>query len=110
VVHDCGHEVEVRKLMRRLRVYNYVPSQFGGPTRNLPLVRLLEDAVPRSSFHSQLIQLCDYVAFSLLRREARRGGRGEDAWPVTPARLREVDRPSERYVVDWCKATSTAPS
>jgi hypothetical protein len=69
VIHDCGHEVEIRKLMRKLRVYNPVPSQFGGASRNIPLLTLIEDAVPRNSFHSQFIQLCDYVAFSLLRRE-----------------------------------------
>lgn len=69
VIHDQGHDVEIRKLMRKLRVYNPVPSQFGGSSRNIPLLTLIEDPVPRDSFHAQFIQLCDYLAFSLLRRE-----------------------------------------
>lgn len=69
VLHDLGHEVEVRKLMRRMRVYNPVPSQYGSGSRNLPLVNLIEDPVPRDSYHAQFIQLCDYVAYALLRQE-----------------------------------------
>jgi hypothetical protein len=33
VIHDSGHEVEIRKLMRKLRVFNPVPSHFGGGAR-----------------------------------------------------------------------------
>ncbi len=69
VIHDSGHEVETRKLMRKLRVFNRVPSQFGGRPRNIPLLTLVEDPVPRDSYHAQFVQLCDYLAFALLRRE-----------------------------------------
>jgi hypothetical protein len=57
VIHDRGHEVEVRKLMRKLRVFNYVPSRFGGPSRNLPLSYLIEDPVARNSAHAQFVQI-----------------------------------------------------
>jgi hypothetical protein len=69
VIHDSGHTVEIRKLMRKLRVYNPVPGKFGGPSRNIPLTTLIEDPVPRDSFHAQFIQICDFIAFSLFRRE-----------------------------------------
>jgi len=69
LIHDRGHEVEIRKLMRKLRVFNYVPSRFDGRARNIPLITLIEDPVPRDSFHAQFIQFCDYLAYSLLRRE-----------------------------------------
>ncbi len=69
VLHDSGHEVEVRKLMRKLRVYNPVPSRFGPDSRNIPLVNLLEDPVPRDSYHAQFIQLCDFMAYAVLRQE-----------------------------------------
>jgi len=69
VIHDQGHEVEIRKLMRKLRAYNPVPSQYGGRSRNIPLLTLIEDPVARDSYHAQFIQLCDYLAFALLRRE-----------------------------------------
>lgn len=69
VIHDEGHEVEIRKLMRKLRVFNYVPSRFGNPNRNLPLTTLVEDPISRRSAHAQFIQLVDYIAYSVLRRE-----------------------------------------
>jgi hypothetical protein len=70
VLHDSGHESEVRKLLRKLRVYNPVPSKYG-PPRNLPLLRLIEDPVPRQSYHAQFVQICDYISYALLlRREA----------------------------------------
>ena len=70
VIHDSGHEVEIRKLLRKLRVYNYVPSRFGAASRNIPLLTLIEDPVPRDSYHAQSIQLWEYIAYALLRREA----------------------------------------
>ncbi|MBI3466801.1 MAG: DUF3800 domain-containing protein [Planctomycetes bacterium] len=70
VVHDVGHEVEIRKLMRKLRVYNYVPSKYGAAARNIPLLSMVEDPVPRDSYHAQFVQVCDYMAYALLRRES----------------------------------------
>jgi len=69
VLHDTGHDVEIRKLMRQLRVYNYVPSHYG-PSRNVPLSSLIEDPVPRDSVHAQFVQMVDYIAYAVLRREA----------------------------------------
>jgi len=69
VLHDTGHDVEIRKLMRKLRVYNYVPSRYGS-ARNVPLTSLIEDPIPRNSAHAQFIQIVDYIAYSLLRRES----------------------------------------
>ncbi len=95
VIHDRGHDVEIRKLMRKLRVYNPVPSQYGGGSRNIPLMTLIEDPVPRDSFHAQFIQLCDYLAFALLRREepvAKYPGL-EDVFRITEAVvLKEASR------------------
>lgn len=68
VIHDGGHGVEVRKLMRKLRAINMVPSKFG-PPRNAPLDRIIEDPIERNSYHAQFIQICDYLAFALLRHE-----------------------------------------
>jgi len=69
VIHDGGHGVEIRKLLRKLRAFNVVPSRYG-PPRNVPMERIVEDSIERDSFHSQFIQLCDCLAYSLLRREA----------------------------------------
>ena len=69
VLHDTGHDLEIRKLMRKLRVFDYVPSHYG-PARNVPLRSLIEDPVPRDSAHAQFIQFVDYIAYSVLRRES----------------------------------------
>lgn len=69
VIHDGGHGVEIRKLLRKVRAFNYVPSRYG-PARNMPMDRIIEDSIERDSHHSQFIQLCDCLAYSLFRREA----------------------------------------
>ena len=95
VIHDSGHTIEIRKLMRKLRVYNPVPSRFGGPSRNIPLTTLIEDPVPRDSYHAQFIQICDYIAYSLLRREevvTRYPGLKDVFEILTPIILQEAAR------------------
>jgi len=66
VFHDTGHDLEIRKLMRKLRVYNWVPSRYG-ESRNIPLLTLIEDPIPRDSAHSQFLQLVDYIAYCVFR-------------------------------------------
>ena len=71
---DEGQEVRYTKLVRRMVVFNYIPSQFGSwPTgdtsRNIPIERIIEDPVFKKSDQSYFIQLADFCAFALLRRE-----------------------------------------
>jgi len=72
---DEGNEGTYTKLTRKLAVFNPVPSQFGrwGQTgqsyRNLPTDRIIEDPVFKKSDQSYFIQLVDFAAYSLLRRE-----------------------------------------
>lgn len=107
VIHDSGHEVEIRKLMRKLRVYNPVPSQLapaGG--RNIPLANLIEDPVPRDSYHAQFIQLCDYVAFSVLRQEepvAKYPGLENTFEILQPIWLAEASRTDPQGIVRYPK-------
>lgn len=60
-------------MMRKMNVYNPIPSAFGswpeGAVRNKPTQRLIEDPVFRSSKASYMLQLVDCVAFALLKRE-----------------------------------------
>lgn len=72
---DQGKESDYTRLVRRMNVFNPIPSQFGtwkdtgASYRNIPLQRIVEDPVFKRSDQSYFIQLVDFAAFSLLRRE-----------------------------------------
>ena len=74
IVADEGRQLEVTKILRKMRVYNPVPSAFGSwasgePTRNITTQHLIEDPVFKPSHRSYFIQLADCAAFALLKRE-----------------------------------------
>ena len=71
---DEGKELEITRMMRRMGVYNPVPVYIAkGITelQNLKLDRILEDPVFKESDQSYLIQMADFVAYALLRKEVR---------------------------------------
>jgi hypothetical protein len=70
ILMDSGHEVEYRKLYRKLHVINPVPSrrgawEDGGTFKNMPLQQFIEDALFTASKNSLLLQAVDFVAFAL---------------------------------------------
>jgi hypothetical protein len=74
VIFDKGKEQQITKLSRRLSVFNYIPSQFGSwpggaKAKNIATDRVIEDPVFRDSRDSYFLQLIDFVAFALLKRE-----------------------------------------
>jgi hypothetical protein len=73
LIADKCRDQEIMRLRRKVGVFNHVPSQYGtwstGPTKNIPLRHLIEDALFQDSAHSYLIQLADCAAFALLKRE-----------------------------------------
>jgi len=62
VVNDEGYDKIVRQLSRKMRVYNPIPSHFGG-YRNVPVVKIIEDPFSRHSQDSYFIQLADMSAY-----------------------------------------------
>lgn len=75
LISDAGNEGDIRALMRRMRRSNQIPSRSGAwgstksATKNIPITQLIEDPVFRDSSESYFIQLADFLAFSLFRRE-----------------------------------------
>ncbi len=75
LVCDQGKEANYIRLCRRMAVYNPIPSQFGvwndtGQTnKNVPIDRIIEDPFFKDSRRSYMIQLADFCAYALLRRE-----------------------------------------
>jgi hypothetical protein len=74
LICDEGKEATYTRLIRRMGVYNPIPSRFGSwpegtTTRNITVARILEDPFFKESQRSYLIQLVDFSAYALLRRE-----------------------------------------
>lgn len=72
LIMDEGKEAEITRLLRKMGVYNPVPVYVGpGQTelKNLPIQRILEDPVFKPSDRSYFVQMADFVAYSLLRKE-----------------------------------------
>jgi hypothetical protein len=75
LVSDEGNEVAYTRLVRKMYVFNPIPSQYGtwtgtgSPWKNIPLDRIVEDPFFKESSQSYFIQLADFAAYALLRRE-----------------------------------------
>jgi hypothetical protein len=75
LICDEGKEVAYTRLARRMGVYNPIRSRFGvwldtgTATKNIPTDRIIEDPFFKKSEQSYFIQLTDFCAYALLRRE-----------------------------------------
>lgn len=74
LVSDEGREIEIGKALRKMHVFNPIPSKYGmwasgQATRSITADRIIEDPVFRKSSRSYFVQLADCVAYALLKRE-----------------------------------------
>jgi hypothetical protein len=73
LIADEGKELQITRALRRMHVFNPIPSKFGkwptGRTKNIVTERIIEDPFFKRSEKSYLIQLADCAAFALLKRE-----------------------------------------
>lgn len=75
LICDEGNEWEYIKLVRRMGVYNPIPSMYGqwletgDATKNITLDRIIEDPLFKQSYRSTIIQLVDFCAYALLRMD-----------------------------------------
>jgi Protein of unknown function (DUF3800) len=106
---DRTHDDQLRRLMRKMRAFNYVPSQFdSSQSRRILVTRILEDPIPRASPHSYFVQMADMVAFALARRSypraALRPFNFEKYFEILePVLLKEASRHDPLGVVQWPK-------
>jgi hypothetical protein len=54
---------KLRKILRKMRHINYVPSMFGGAARDIPIEVIIEDEIMRDSRYSYIHQMADVVAY-----------------------------------------------
>ena len=74
LICDEGDELKYTRLARKMSVFNYVPSKYGGwssgtSAKNIPTERILEDPIFKESSRSYLIQMADFCAYSILQKE-----------------------------------------
>jgi hypothetical protein len=75
LICDQGKDEAYTRLTRRMGTYNPIPNRIGTKPgtglayRNFPIDRIIEDPFFKNSAQSYFIQLVDFVAYALLRRE-----------------------------------------
>jgi hypothetical protein len=72
IISDDSDEPILRRLLRKMRVYNPVPSKYSG-YYNPVVTNIVEDIFFRQSKHSFIIQVVDAIAHSLYRKEYPKG-------------------------------------
>lgn len=73
IISDDTDGIKIMRLLRKMRVYNPVPSLYEDGHRNIPTDSILEDLFQRSSHHSYFIQTVDVAAHLLYRQECPKG-------------------------------------
>lgn len=74
VIADQGREKDIERVTRKMRVVNYIPSQYGAwsdgkKAKNITTDRIIEDVIFKQSHRSYFVQLADHAAYALLKRE-----------------------------------------
>ena len=67
VITDATAGTKLARKVRKMSVVNYVPSRYGG-SRNIPIVRIIEDPHGKNSAETLPIQMCDVAAYFLYQR------------------------------------------
>lgn len=68
VLVDATDGNRLTRLVRKMGVHNPIPGMQGMATRNLPLLRLIEDPHHKNSVDSYFIQACDVTAYFLQQK------------------------------------------
>jgi hypothetical protein len=68
VLTDATDGKRLTRMVRRMSVVNYIPSQFGSSSRNIPILRIIEDPHPKDSRSSFFIQAADACAYFAMQR------------------------------------------
>ncbi len=103
LISDKGKELAYTRLVRKMYVFNPIQSRYGtwkdtGATwKNIPLERIVEDPFFKDSSQSYFVQLVDFAAYALLRRERplaskSKYGLDQDFAYLTPILVREANR------------------
>lgn len=98
IIADEGRESEITKALRKMHVFNHIPSRYGGwaggkLTKNITTDRIIEDPIFKPSERSYFIQLADCVAYALLKREV---------WQTPKVKKYGIDKMFDETVASVC--------
>lgn len=65
---DATSGLKLLRLVRKMSVINHIPNIGGGGTRNLPILRIIEDPHGKDSKESLAVQMADVCAYFLHQR------------------------------------------
>jgi hypothetical protein len=70
VITDATAGKKLLRMVRRMAVFNYVPNDpaYGGGSRNIPIIRPIEDPYGKDSAETLPIQMADIAAYFLHQR------------------------------------------
>ncbi len=63
IITDDGRVGKMRKTIRKIQRFNYIPSKFGTSPYRKEIKLLIEDPLPKQSHESFFIQISDYLAY-----------------------------------------------
>jgi hypothetical protein len=69
IISDESNEKPLLNLLRKMRIYNPIPSHYSGNIYNLKITRIIEDILHKKSYTSYFIQTVDIIAFLLKSKE-----------------------------------------
>lgn len=68
VLTDATAGEKLSKMVRRMSVYNPIPSSYGNQSRNMPIKKIIEDPYGKDSKSSLPVQAADICAYFLHQR------------------------------------------
>lgn len=93
VLPDEGHGEFIRKKIRAMRRFHYVPSAYGQGTLERAATNIVEDSSDRNSTESFFTQLADLNAYAAFRRAFPGNNFGGDIWDeLGEARIAEASK------------------
>lgn len=93
VLPDEGHGEFIRKKIREMRRFHYVPSAYGDGALERKAENIVEDSSDRRSHESFFVQFADLNAYAAFRRVFPGPSFGVDIWEeLGEARVAEVNR------------------
>jgi hypothetical protein len=70
VLTDATDGGKLSRLVRRMAVFNPIPSSYGSGSRNIPILKIIEDPHGKDSATSLPVQMADVCAYFLHQRYA----------------------------------------
>lgn len=70
VLTDATAGTKLARMVRRMAVFNPIPSSYGVGTRNIPITKIIEDPHGKDSKSSLPVQMADVCAYFLHQRYA----------------------------------------